>query len=106
MDTINKNKQALINAYKQMPEDRRKTLRDWFSTTHDVIVQNKIIRDAKKDAEDIIDYADRQDYGYGEVYFNLNEQVAEFAEDIPELEKEYKRMVYAYFELLTEAKTC
>lgn len=104
MNAINELKESLIGKYNSLTDERKKELREYFDKSHDVSVQNEIIRDTKENAQDVIDYADRQGYGYGEVGYNLNEIVKDFAEDVPELEKEYKRLQSAYFNLLIEAK--
>ena len=104
MEDIKQYKNELTTAYTALPENVREDLREFYSKSHDVLVIGEITRNARKDAEDVMHYADRRGYGYGEVRFNLNEAVEYFAEDVPQLEKQYKRLLHAYFEFLIESK--
>lgn len=104
MDTIKEYKKELTEAYKALPEAKRADMLVYYSLHSDDGVIRTIIAEAKNDAESIMDYADRQGYGYGEVHYNLNERVDSFAEELPELKKQYKRLQQAYFNFVTEAK--
>lgn len=104
MENITQYKNELVQAYMMLSESRRQELKDFYSNSTDMAFTSSIFRDAKESAQSVINFADRRGYGYGEVGYNLNENVAEFAEDVPELEKQYKRLQRAYFEFLTEAK--
>jgi hypothetical protein len=96
---MNITKQKFLDAFKALPEDRRKEVGVYYSTSSGM----GIVVKAKEDAQRVIDYADRRGYGYGEVGYNLDEAVKDFAEECPELEKEYDALVFGYFDLLTEA---
>ena len=86
--------------FNSLPEERKSEILTFYDFRSPV----QFIRLAKEKAQDIIDYADKKGYGYGEVGYNINEDIKDFAEDAPELEKEYKRLINGYFDLLVEAK--
>lgn len=104
METINECKDNLIAKFYTLPETRQGEIQEFYGCLSGDTTTRTIIKDAKMNADSVIEYADRKGYGYGEVGFNLNEAVKDFAEDVPELEKEYKRLLRAYFEFLIETK--
>lgn len=94
-------KKDFEDKFNSLPEGRRLEIASFHSTSGFV---RYAIRLAKEEAQRVIDYADRRGYGYGEVGYNLNEEVKDFAKDVPELEREYKHLLNGYFDLLVEAK--
>lgn len=100
---MDEQKQDLVDAFNKLPTDRQGEICEFYETKPQWIGQT-LARLAKAEAQSAIDYADRHDYGYGEVGYNINESVKDFAEDVPELENEYKHLVRDYFNLLVEAK--
>ena len=100
MDDIKDYKEKFKRDFEKLTQERQKEILNFYS----IATIDTIIRKAKSDAESVIRYADRYDYGYGEVGFNLKEAVKDFAEDVLELEKQYSRLVNVYFDFLTESK--
>lgn len=104
MEEIRELKIELEKAFLALPEKRKTELKEFYSNSSDQAFIAGIGRDTKEDAQNVIDYADRHCYGYGEVGYNLDECVKDFAENVPELQREYERLLYAYFDFLTESK--
>jgi len=98
MENINNAKENFINKFNSLSDDRKADILAY----NDIRQIDTLFREIKADAQSIIDYADRKCYGYGEVGYNLNELVKDFTEETPELEKEYKRLLNAYFNHLIE----
>lgn len=97
---MNETKQQFHKAFNALPEERQKEILRFYGFSSSTPFQYK----AKSEAERVIDYADRKGYGYGEVGYNLNEEVNDFAEEVPELKRQYKSLLYGYFDMLVEAK--
>lgn len=102
MENIEQYKEELHAAYAKLSRERMTDLEVYYDTKY---VAPRMIRDARASAQDVIDYADRHDYGYGEVGYNLNEDLKDFSEEVPELEKQWERIQHAYFNYLVEAKS-
>lgn len=103
MENINDYKEELAKKFFDLPMERQQEIAKFYERTQPGLPRYLIIR-AKEEAQSVIDYADRKGYGYGEVGYNINEEIKDFAEDTPELEKEYKHLINAYFDLLVEVK--
>lgn len=97
---MNETKQEFHKAFNALPKERQNEIFAFFGLSSSMGFQLK----AKREAERVIDYADRKGYGYGEVGYNLNEEVNDFAEEVPELKRQYKSLLYGYFDMLVEAK--
>jgi hypothetical protein len=95
---INDFKKAFKDTFESLSFERQSAIKKWF----DIYTIESLIRRTKSDAQGIIDYADKKGYGYGEIGYYLNEAVDDFAEDTPELKREYDNLLNAYFEFLTD----
>lgn len=104
MDTIKEYKKELIDAYEALPDERRAEIVKFYDRGGDTGAIMAMTEHARSGAQGVIHYADYKGYGYGEVGFNINEDIKEFAEDVPELEREYKHLINAYFSFYTESK--
>ncbi len=105
MENIKESKNEFSMSFKALPEQRQADIIAYYDKSTAESAINEIIRCAKYRAEAIMQYADNRGYGYGEVGYNLNEEINDFIEEVPELKRQYKRLLYAYFDFITEAKT-
>jgi len=98
-ETLQDVKQDFEKYFNALPDAEKKELVDYYGC----YTLNGMYRNIKEKAQRVIDYADRQGYGYGEVYYNLNEYAKEAEEEFAGIERPYKNLIHAYFELLVEA---
>ena len=103
MEDIKDDKIKLEQAIKALPVNRQEDAIAYYDKHSIDGVVSEIIREAKNGAQRVKDYADRKFYGYGEVQYNINKKVKEFAEEFPELERPFKHLINAYFDFITEA---
>lgn len=98
MENIKELKKDFEDKFNSLSEDRQKEILKFYGVYSVFSLMNR----AKDEAQSNIDFADRKGYGYGEMGYHLNEDVEDFAEDVPELKYEYSNLLNGYFELLIE----
>lgn len=103
MENIQYQKERLLSAIKELPSIKLTDLCEYYSTSETAeALARQLYADAKESAEQAKDIADRRGYGYGEVGYYIAEDAKELGEEAPTLEKPFKRLANAYFDIITD----
>lgn len=99
MENLKEEKVLFEESFNSLPQERQEEILKYYS----IGGVNSLMAKAKREAQGVMDYADKKGYGYGEVGYHLDEEITEFAEETPELKSNYNSLLNAYFDVLTEA---
>jgi hypothetical protein len=102
MEHIKELKADFETAYNSLSEARKAEIETFYDTKIPVI---HMLNDCKSEAQSLYDWADRKGYGIGEIGYNINEHANTFGEDVPELQKIYKRLLTAYIDFIDETRS-